>query len=621
MGQGVAQADARGRSVAWRVVRRVWPAAVLMGLMGVWLWILLTLGGNWWRTHSTFHDVYRGMAVAQAWREGLWDARWFSGFDFGYGYPFLSFYAPLFHWLTGLLTVVTGSARTGVCINIAFWLMVGTAGMYHAGRAIWVWISDGRVNGRLAGLLAGAGWLMSPYLLCDIYVRGDGAEFAAAQTLPWVVWAAVCVLTRRGRMDRRDAARLLLLILIMSAGILLHNFLGLVVFGFALAMVALLGLMRWLGGGRSEADGNALRRYGTYLICLATVLGATAFFWVPAWREMQFVQVDVVKQGRFTYANHFGTLYQALKVWHWGYGHSGLLPGPNPPLARHLGWVALVALVSVVMALVLLAARRSAGRRRILWAIGLLLAGSVAAYLLVFPISKPIWEQVRVLQFAQFPWRMLILPTVGVCLLLPAGMVVGHLTEPTLRARLGWVIFWPIVVAMCFVISQLNYAHSRVRPMEAFTADQWAVTRILTADLDEYASIWRKRLREKTVEAGTIQPGDGVAVTRVKRSGTKSYITLTNAGPAAGWAVVAYNYFPGWQACMDETGAAVSLSPSVQGFIRIDGIAPGESKVRLWFGDTPVRRYSKMLSGGVWVVWVGAWVILAVRRWPRGRGF
>ena len=57
---------------------------------------------GWIQTHEGLSYPMRLVEVARCWADGHWSARWFPDFYAGQGFPFLSFYAPLFFVLAGL---------------------------------------------------------------------------------------------------------------------------------------------------------------------------------------------------------------------------------------------------------------------------------------------------------------------------------------------------------------------------------------------------------------------------------------------------------------------------------------------------------------------------------------
>jgi hypothetical protein len=566
-----------------------------------------------WNSHIKGYDMLRAQGVLQAWRAGLWDARWFPGFDFGYGYPFLSFYAPLFHWLTAAWTwLLPESPTLAFRANLAMWLILGTAGMYHAGKALWSQLAGGRVNARYPALLCAAAWLMSPYLICDIYVRGDGPEFASAQMMPWIIWGAVHLLLGREAVARRDYCRGLVLALALSVAILTHNIYAMLAFGLAAVLLPGMMVLRWYEQGIGWRRGFFARRAAIYVGAMGAALLLTAFFWLPVQREMRFVQVDPVRQNKLHYSYHFATLDRSYDFGYWSFGGSRVRP--DNPLARlmpvHLGWSGLAGAVSAVVAgsWLVLKCRRE---RRFLGAIMLLLLGGGLGYVMVFRISTPIWEIAGPLQFAQFPWRLLILPTLSLCLLLPSAPVMGNIGLTRRSTRMAWASAMVLLVGLCCVASFSTYVRARPGSLPAeLDTSIWPNTRILTAHQDEYASIWRPRFRPKSLEAGTVLADASVQIQKALPRGIGTKIWLTNSGDAPAAVTIAYAYFPGWSATLDQTAKPLEISPSEQGFIRVSQVPPGEHIIRLSFGDTPVRRFSKIISGMAWLAWLAAWPAL-----------
>jgi len=581
-------------------------------MVHLWFSPIQTLGNGWWSSHNKWSEPLRALGVLEAWKIGLWDARWFPTFDHGYGYPFLSFYAPLFHWLSGVWLLLLGSSGRAVRANFASWLLVGTAGMYLAGEAFWSFATAGRSRLLRPGLVCAIGWLMSPYLLCDVYVRADGAEFAALQILPWIVWAGVRLLGPGHPWTRRDWSTWLCFEALAATGILTHNFFALVIVALAVVMVPLVMALRLCAGPRPEGRLAGLGvRSAAWLGGVAWALLLTAFFWLPALLEMKFTRVGVLREGDFNYSVHFLTWENLTRIRFWGFGLSK--PGPDDGMPLHLGWASLAALVSVGAAWVVMAipARRD---RRVLAATTAAAVATLAAVAMTMEVSAGVWSRVTILQFAQFPWRLLGVATVGVCLLLPSAAI-------ALRARSPW---WTVVAAgALYAVSLEDYAKiARTLPItpEAIYA-HWRELPILTADLDEYGPIWRPTDRPPSWASGTILGGEGLSATDVRSNGIDLTAALDNRTGMDQPVVVAFNYFPGWRAMLRGREAELPLSPDPgSGFIRVDAVPPGTSEVELRFGDTPTRRYCKLLSAGAGLGWLAAWPALGWATWGRRRG-
>lgn len=642
MPQSLSRIWRRAASMAARVhLDRWWPFGVLVVLLVIWMSPIIDLIGGWWLSHTVRNDLLRALAVVEAWREGLWDARWFSGFDHGYGYPFLSYYAPLFHWLSGLWLLVLPLPTVAVRLNLFAWLVLGTAGMYLAGDRVWGFLSNGRAAAFRPGLICAIGWLMAPYPMCNVFVRGTLPEFASSQTVPWIVWAAFGILLRSGGWTRRDTRELLLLVLIVSAGILAHNSFGLCVFATAVVIAPFLLLLRLIGPRGSHELRSVVVRYGLWALAMGAILLGTLFYWLPILRELEYVAIEKMRTFHL-YSDHYLYPSNYLNVDYWDFGNS--LPGPGDTMAFHLGFVSVLALASAFAAFAVLAARyydmlararaslsasplaasvavvvsKSRRSRRLLFGTVLLLSATAIGVLMTSPLSGFLWDRVPLLHFVQFPWRLLSLPSVGIALLLPAALVAIHPSrKPAAMAATA------VVLAVCFAVS--HHCYARIQRTIALGKDldprNWEQSAIRTADIDEYGPIWRAPDRAPQWPRGTLLVEEPLEVRDLDFRGTSLRASINNGSDRPQSAVFTCNYFPGWQGRIEPGGNFVTLSPEpTNGLIRIEGIPAGESNLHIWFGDTPIRRTSKIISGTVWLLWIGAWIVLAATGISRRTG-
>src|SRR5262249_43181716 len=124
----------------------------------------------------------------------------------------------------------------------------------------------------------------------------------------------------------------------------------------------------------------------------------SAFVWLPALTEMQDVHVERLLEGGLRFSNHLVYPLQFLST-SWGFGLSG--PGASDGMSFSLGWSHVLLLAAT---LVLLWHRRP-GRME---ALPVMFAGVVVVYCFIMtPAALWIWNNIRTLQFIEYPWRML----------------------------------------------------------------------------------------------------------------------------------------------------------------------------------------------------------------------
>ncbi len=596
-----------------RVCSRLWPAALLACLILLWMRPIAWPPNAYWQVHTQLAEIQRALGVAEAWRSGLWDARWIPGFDWGYGYPIFSFYSPLFHWMSAGWLLAVGTPAAAVRLNLLVWLAFGTAGVYWAGERLWHGAGRGRAAALRPGLLCAIGWLMAPYLMCDVWVRGALSEFAAAQILPWIVWAALGVLGREGRWSRRDSAEILWLAAAVAAEILSHNFLGMCGVGLALCMIPFVCILGSFGRRRVGSKHIALRIV-LWIVGIGWGLAAAIFFWLPALREARFTRLSAMTGGihglSYRYADHF--LYPAnyLRLTYWDFDNS--LPGPDDTMPLHLGLVSALATVLTMAAGAILLVRKEKREAKPIATLAALAAAVALGVWLTTASSRVLWDRIALLQFAQYPWRLLPLPSLGIALVLPAVLVIA---APE-RRRAGLLAMLALL-AVCFAAS--HYLYGRIKGIvpcsDAFTTKDWETTQILTADLDEYGPIWRDRFRPPKWPRGVLLESDTVKVVKCQSRCVSIYAEVENRSARPEPLVLTTNYFPGWQAHIEPNGRPLSVAPGpATGFILIEGVPPGRSTVRIWFGNTQLRAICKAVSAAAWGLWLLGWTGVALRR-------
>ncbi len=574
--------------------------SVLSLLIFCWLRVLPWSGNLLWGTHNKLFDVQRALGVVDAWRAGYWDARWFQNFDLGYGHPFLLYYAPLFHWISGGLTLLLGSPVLALQYNLALWLVVGTIGMYVAGNQLWKHAAPSLKGSWVPGFVSACGWLMSPYLMCNVFVRGTLSEFASSQTLPWLVYLAL----RHFSGEEISSGTCLATAVVFSGAILTHNFLGLCAFlfgglllGFALLRALLL---------KQAFHRRFLQTAGSWCAAMALALACTAFFWMPALLDQKYVNIKQILLYR--YSDHFLYWSNLVQLNFWGYGLS--MPGPHDYMPLHLGYVSFVAACSGVTALMCALLSRQS---RLGWMLAKLLGATAVAVLVTTWVSKPIWDRFSLLQNGQFPWRLLSFGALGCSLLLPSFFVALEVCAGIeFKEKSSPVLL--LIVATCSVFSQKQYGHvSYVFAVaDEVISQSWRQFSVTSTEQGEYQPIWSVGKTRGENAPGQVLVSQGVQATPVQDGASSGswrwrVVNTTNTPTDV---PVALNYFPAWRAWDLTRKIQLEVAPEENtGFLKIIGVVPGECELKLYFANTPVRQ-------AAWVITVAG---VSVFLWMAGR--
>ena len=351
------------------------------------------------RTNDVFHHLYRTVALDRMVRAGSLWPRWSPDLVAGHGYPVFSFFPSLSHLGVELLHLA------GLELTTAYRVAVVT----HFALAAWFAYSLARdLFGSAGGWVGAVAYAYSPYLLYDAHVRGSLPETLALALLPLLFLALRWAIQRDGRW-------VVVCGLTFAALILSHPAVT-----FQLAVPVGLFLV-WLGWSEGWRD--------LWKPVAGLVLGglAAAFYWLPMFAEIQYVQSGEAVARGFNYRDYFLTLRQMLS-WPRLPVDPALV---NPPVVRSLPQVTLA-----LAALLLLwrwrrlshAVRRQVGLWGALLALGVVLAS---------PLSRPLWDHFPPLQLTLTPFRYLGMPRLAVGPFLAVALPLTFTASPATGSVLG----------------------------------------------------------------------------------------------------------------------------------------------------------------------------------------
>jgi hypothetical protein len=530
-------------------VRRTVRAALVLAVTLPFLIPLFRPG--WLQSHEGVSYPVRLVQVARCWDDGLWSARWFPDLNYGQGYPFLCFYAPLFYWLAGAFHAVGAGVELALKLPVALATLLGAAGAWRLVRT---------AVGPPGALAAAALYTYAPYRVRDVFIRGDLAEHLALGFLPWSVWALVRLARRR---SARDVA--------MLAGtaalpILAHNIVGLLTGG----MLALSTLVAMAGAGARRALGAAAALGGASALLLA------AFFWAPALQERAFVRIDILTSGHYVVEHHFAKLSDLL-----GRGQAPGL-GQALPMTFEIGWVGLGAVLLAPFAW------RSAGPpRRLLLAVGALFLG--VGVVMTTAAGAPVYDAIGLLRFVQFPWRFLSIVALGVAVL--GGTGVGALAERW-PPRVQWAGAIGVAVASVLFVAPILGPKPN-GPLPAWSLDPAEYrSRGETTTRGEYLPVGvPEQARPRGFVDGVRVDGGATVLAATRRAGRWD-LTVEAAAPAT--LALEDLWYPGWSARVD--GRTVPVRSSDRGgHVELE-IDAGRHDVVARFEPTPFRRSAQVVS-------------------------
>jgi hypothetical protein len=538
--------------------------------------------------------------------DGLFFSRWLPDLAFGYGYPFFNYRAAISYYM-GLGLYVTGLALP-LALNLVYVIafLASAVGAYLFGRDLF---------GAKAGIVVAVAYVYAPYPFLDALVRGNMPESVALALFPFILWSF-----RRLLLSGRS------LYLILSAGLLgllwlTHNISSLLFTPF----LALYLLVVWLARRRRTHLTMALAG-----LSLGIVL--TMFFWAPAILEKEEVQLHLSRTTRNNdYHYNFVNLAEILAA-----------PEPadpahlNPPLRVPLGLpLVLLALLGTVLPLWRWRPDNARPPDAALeiqerwFSVVFFALSAVAMLFMATRASDLIWDNVPLIPFVQFPWRLVGRAVLPLSLL--AGALVPALSPSRDaaggRVRAGWraalgaqgltVLF--LVTLLTLSALPLTYPASGYCPTKAqpHILDLFAYERSTgLVGVDPEGSYFPVTVKQRptgsTLEAqyaARLSEAASAANTPIARFDpaqipeggvlqrseyAPNYARLELDVPSPFRASYQAFAFPGWRVSID--GHPSDITPSdPTGLITFE-VPAGQHTVEIDWGSTPVRAGGTMMS-------------------------
>ena len=617
-----------------------WPAVSQPGLLN-------TRGGG----DSPFL-LQRLHQLAAALADGHFPVRWMPDANYGYGYPFYNYYAPLSIYIAAAFRFLGFSFVRAIHLAQLAGFAVAGLGMFYLGRR---WLRS-----RWAGLLAAVAYTVAPFHMVNIYTRGDSlAEFWAMAFYPLILLAADG-LFREGEKGRKGEGEqehprtlspfpprsLALFALAYAALILSHNISALIFSPFLLLylLVRMLIAANGRGGkgerekGRRGADrippspllpfspsflSGTPARLLFLLSGLLLAFALAAWFFVPALAEQGLAQLGPVTEGYFHYSNHFRGLDLV---------QTGLLFDYNPDggIAFRLGLAQVGLAIAGAVVWLLRKTTPTADhsrsdeatnssfvissddrRRRSSFVIFF----ALIAVFMITPMSRLLWDHLPLLPFTQFPWRFLSVASFFLALL-SGGLV---LAADRTAGRAAIAVTGSLVLLAAgllglrvdhLILTDADVTAERLAQYEWFTGNIGTTVsaEYLTPESDPrpWASAWLNAAERDRVVALS---GELTAeLIERKATGQTWRLVVGEGGAEARFPTMQW---PGWLATLDGQPAA-SQTVASSGLMAL-AVPAGEHTVTLALGRTPVRLAAELVS------LAAAVVALVLVGWPAGR--
>jgi uncharacterized membrane protein len=487
--------------------------------------------------------------------------RWLGSANNGLGSPVMLYYPPLSFYIAALFQSLTGDAQKALILSCYLALMLSGLTMYLLSREFF---------SHPISLFAAAIYMLAPYHLLDLYQGSAVPEFWS------FVWLPLVLQTTQKVVARRNGKAILYLAVSYALLVLTH-----IPISFVLSLVLPVYILLL------TRDFHSLWKFAVGIVL---GLSLSALFLLPVAFERDFVRMNALL--RLEYDNYF-VLRQTRLALHtplfsndldyYEPHASSMKPTKFRYLIKNEQAAFGIPILLLVGALLLAINRKSLSenlsRKRFV------IAGLVVTTITLFMATKlslTIWEFFPLLTFLQFPWRWLVITTLGSSLLITAALALSLSAKRQRAVHTGLIA---LAVILNLIISFFLVARA------PFYDDDFDAA-LKRREAPEYRTKWwdNQLHEEETLPPYLVKTGE-TAVQVIDGEGSHQAYTL-NAKTASTLAIRTL-YFPGWAVRVDEKPG--EISPSEEGYIQFN-VEPGEHRLTVDFEDTRPRTAGKIIS-------------------------
>jgi len=529
---------------------------------------------------------------------GVFPARWMPDAAYGLGYPFFNFYASLPYYIAALFKLCGFGFIWAIKLTQLLGFVAAAASMYLLAKRLF--------KREASAILAAVAYTCAPYHLVNVYVRGDAlSEFYAFIFYPLILWALLRL------RESLSAVNVALLALTYGSLILTHNVSALIFSAFIVLYILL--LTSKLQPTTYNLQPPTPKWLASSAVGLGLGLAISAWYWLPALLEGKYAQLEHQTTGYLNYSNHFRGLDLVQPSLLFDYA---VVPG-RTPFAMGLAQAVLTLLGAAAIVGWWIKRRRPEAQS------AFFLAGLALATFFITPLSRPLWDNVPLLPFVQFPWRFLsvqaffaslVIGYLGTCRGVGVPNLLGVPCNKPEQVRdsglglprprlLACIVGGAVLVAAAMLglkpeylpIGEADVTVERLMLYEYFTANVGTTIR------HEYLPRWvvphpytsEALLRDGEKPPPLVMAGEVTTAELIWHKPAAEEWALDVTSPQASLAFPTY-YFPGWRAYVD--GQAREVRPVENlGYIGLD-LDQGEHQVVLRLERTPLRAAAEAVS-------------------------
>jgi len=519
---------------------------------------------RWFFNHEKLNYFLKIHFFYDAFKHGLLYPRWLPDLHGGYGYPTFVFYQPGFFFLALLFSFVSKHAHYMLQGTVFSLFIIGGIGAYKLCELL---------SCRIFALCGTMLFLLTPYIYVNLFVRGDLSELSAILFTPWPFFLILKINQLIKSMKHRFIPIYCIgLGLSIAMIILCHPATGLI-FVPTFCFVSLMNCF----------EGKKFNKILFKLLCLGLITGLTVSspYWFTVLKMKKYVFLDNVNNGYYSFKDHFVYLKQFFSLF-WDFG--GSFPGQEDSVSFQLGSIHFIlATIGFIL-----------NRKKIL------IFSTYATYLILLFLmlsgSSFIWDNIKTLQFLQFPWRIL-----SVTAILQLILFMGC-TKPLIRQKTKYKIIIVMLIICCtaFVHRNQFYVVSFIK----FPKNYESLAKKNSfnfAIMNEFLPKTAKNFPHGKLRGNTplvnLTPRESIIESK---ESTPYHIRYKISNKEKVEVTVNQLYFPGWRVILnnrDIPRRVLEKYISTEGLIQFPIIQPGNWELEAFYDGPPGWRTHTLIMG------------------------
>ena len=523
----------------------------------------------------TYH-IFQADQFWQNLNHGVLYPRWAGGAVNGYGSPNFIFYSPLSYYFVALIHLFNSSLVSSMVITI--WLSFFLSG-------ITMFLLSSNFFPGYRALVPAVLYQILPFHLYELYLRGS---FAALFSFIW--FPLILLMLFKIHESSKSALPIVSLSFAYAALIMTH-----LVTAFLFSLLTCLVLLGFL----------IFRQFRTFIktaCAFACGLALSSVYFIPAFMECRYIHMEYLVSGPWgRYIDNF--LFTKDKL------HQDMSQFSHFYSLLHLCVVADLVLFVLILAV---AKKRGVKQQRTVFTI--FTASFVLTFLLTTPISKPLLYLIPGLQTLLFPWRWIAMMELVLAIL--SGFFFLNTDGAVIVAdkiRNGSIILIYIALSAIIIWTTEIFPGEAVKRFEDPARFSYKMTPGVE-NIPIWARNWLEILRGSPPFPVSFVTGKGSYRVEVWEA-QKRVVIFRSTLPSL--VRISTFYYPGWEADLDGEKAGIAIKERT-GAMLIN-IPEGEHVLKLIFGDTPLRVFSRYVSYFFCAI-LGFIVVLPFLKYPQSKG-